>query len=726
MSQKKIPHYYQMDSSDCGPTCLRIIAKYYNHELNLEYLRTICNTTSAGTSLASLKSGAESIGFETIALEIHCNELTTLPLPCILYVRNSHYVVLYDFNKKNVTISDPAFGRIKYSHEEVIKLFCGENANGIVLLLKPTSSFSKTINHSSNLNKLKFLKKYLIKFKKKYLLLGIISLSSLGFQLFLPYISQKVIDYGIEGRNINLVVLLLFAGICLQTGNIGSNYFKNMLLLNISSFVNINLISDYIDKLLRLPIKYFHSRTNGDILQRIYDHQKIESFLSNSTLSLIISFANLFIFSIILIHYNTNIFLLFFTSSILYVIWVVSFIKKRKRLEYQKFNSLSENQTHTIQLIQGIQDIKLNNCEKLWRNNWRNYQEAIYKINRNTQKIFQYQNNGGKIILIFRDAYITYYLAELIISGQLSIGVMFAVLYIVGQVSNPLESIVDVLKSAQDASISIERSIEVSNLPGEQSSFNLITIKNREINSNIELNNVSYSYINDFNFFSLNNICCEIFKGKITAIVGHSGCGKSTLIKLLLGLYYPDSGSISIEGVNIKNLEINQWRSNSGSVIQDGFIFSGSIAKNICMSDDYDHQKLIESIKLANFYDFVLKLPNRYETKLGSEGLRLSQGQKQRILIARAIYKYPNYLFLDEATNALDSENEMIILNNIKNHFKNKTIVISAHRLSTIKNVDQIIVLEGGNLTEIGTHDELIKNKKVYYKLFKNQFELGI
>lgn len=688
--------------------------------MNLEYLRSICQTTMAGTSLASLKNGAETIGFETIALEINCCELATLPLPCILHVRNNHYVVLHEFNKKNATISDPAFGRIRYLHEEVINLFCGENTNGIVLLLKPTSSFSKTINHSSNTNKLRYLKKYLIKFKKKYLILGMISLSSLIFQIFIPYISQKVIDYGIKEGNINLVILLLFAGICLQTGNIVSNYFKNMLLLNISSLVNINLISDYIDKLLRLPIKYFHSRTNGDILQRIYDHQKIESFLSNSTLSLIISFVNLFIFSIILILYNTNIFLLFFTSSVLYVIWVVSFIKQRKRLEYQKFNSLSENQTQTIQLIQGIQDIKSNNCEKLWGNNWRNYQEVIYNINIKTQKIYQYQNNGGKIILIFRDAFITYYLAELIISGQLSIGVMFAVLYIVGQVSNPLEKIVDVLKSAQDASISIERSIEVSNLPVEQSSSNLVTIKNGEINSNIELNNVSYSYINDFNLFSLNNISCKITKGKITAIVGHSGCGKSALIKLLLGLYYPDSGFITIEGVNIKNLEINQWRNNSGSVLQDGFIFSGSIAKNISMKDDYDHQKLIDSIKLANFYDFVLKLPNRYETRLGSGGLRLSQGQKQKILIARAIYKYPNYLFLDEATNGLDSENEMIILNNIKNHFENKTIVISAHRLSTIKNVDQIIVLEGGNLIEIGNHDDLIKNNKVYSKLFRN------
>ena len=731
MKWKKFPYYIQPDEKDCGPTCIRIIAKHYGKNIPLQTLRDLSETTREGTSLWGLNEASEKMGFRTLGVKIDFIMLKEeAPLPCIVHWNKNHFVVVYKIKKNRIYISDPAYGLLDYSKEEFLRYWIGSNTNettkeGIALLFELSSEFyQEKVNQINPSSKgIGFIYKYLIPYKKLIfqLFLGLVVSSAL--QLIAPFLTQSIVDIGIDGQDLNFIHLVLGAQLMLFLGQIVIELIRGWILLHVSTRVNIALISDFFIKLMRLPIAFFDTRMTGDILQRINDHQKVEVLLTRNTLSTLFSFVNLFVFGFVLIFYNLNIFWIFFIGSFLHVAWVLLFLRERKELNYKSFFQMSEEQSKVIELINGMQEIKLQNAERQKRWNWESTQIKMFKLNIKSLALEQFQGLGSSFINELKNIFITFSSVFLVMKGQLSLGMMLSIQYIIGQLNAPVLQLVEFIRSFQDAKISLERLREIHNKEDEELQDRQIDVK-PFLEEDIILKNLDFRYVGSPED-TLIDINLVVPSKKITAIVGASGSGKTTLMKLLMKFYEPNRGNIHLGAFPLKNLSQKSWRLHCGVVMQEGYIFNDTIAGNIAVGEDViDKEKLKKSVYMASIKDFIEDLPLSYNTKIGNEGLGLSGGQKQRILIARAIYKNPDYIFFDEATSSLDALNEKKIMDNLSDFFKGKTVVVIAHRLSTVKNADQIIVLDKGKIIEIGTHQFLIEKKGSYYRLVKEQLNL--
>jgi len=724
---------------DCGPTCLRMIAKYYGKFYSLQTLRDRSGINRDGVSLLGLSEAAESIGFRSISVSITFSQLLEdAPLPCVAYWGANHYVVIYktklggffslfnkDVNYKNasVYIADPARGKLKLSHQDFQNNWLIDNGKGYVLLLEPTASFHQREEEEEKSYGFSTLWIYLKQHVS--LIWQLVFGFALGsiFQLILPFLMQSIIDVGISSQNLNFITLVIAAQFAIMAGRMTVDFLKNWILLHISVRLNINLLSDFLMKLLRLPIAFFTTKQIGDIMQRIGDHQRIESFVTSQTLNVIFSLFNIITFGIVLLYYNASVFAVFFSFSVLYLIWIYIFLPVRRNLDYQRFDFTTRSHNSIIQIVNGMSDIKLAGAERSMRWNWESIQGKLFKLQGKNLKIDQYQQAGAFAINEGKNIIITFLAAQSVIDGNLTIGGLLAIQYIVGQLNSPVDQIIMFAQHLQEAKISIERLNEVHNLPDEE--INAEHHQQSVTAGDIEIRNLSFSYPGSNGSNILNDINMVIPEGKISAIVGLSGSGKTTLLKLIQKFYAPLNGKIILNDRNLDSYSYKYWRSICGVVMQDGFIFSDTIVRNIAVgNENIDYEQLELAIHIANLKEFIDNLPNGYNTKIGSEGNGLSQGQKQRILIARAVYKDPKYIFFDEATNSLDSENESIIMNNLNLFFKNRTVIIVAHRLSTVTNADKIFVMKNGTILEEGTHDNLLMNKGQYFNLVKNQLNV--
>lgn len=726
------PNYLQYDQMDCGPTCLQIIAKHFGKKLSISELRQACQTTRLGTSLKGLSIGAEAIGLRTLALQLNTQQIIEeVPLPCIIHWKKKHFVVLYKVTKGIFYISDPAYGLIKYSKKEFIPNFTGqiktEGATGFVLLIDTTPKFF-TVGISKN-EKTKagdFIFNYISKYRRfiNQLVLGLLATSLLN--LIFPFLTQAVVDIGIQNQDISFIYLILFSQLMLFIGRSGIDIIKSWLLLHITKRLNINILVDFFRKLMRLPISFFDVKMVGDLIQRIGDHGRIENFITNTSVNTIFSLINLVVFSIVLGIYDPLILLFFLIFSIIYTSWILIFMKKRKELDYKSFNEQAENQGKIYEILAGMQEIKINNAELSKRWEWERIQARLFKITIQNLSIEQVQSVGAQLINELKNILISFYSAKLVIDGELTLGMMLSVSYMIGQLNQPFLQLIDLFKSGQSAKIGLDRLIEVHDLEDEDGGNRSTFIKETNLSQSITVNNLSFRHDKLSDNYLFKNLNIQIPAKKITAIVGPSGSGKTTLLKLLLKFYKPENGSILIGNTDLEKISTNYWRSNCGVVMQEGVVFPDTIANNIALGEDtIEYDRLEHAIKMANIEAYIASLPYGYNTVIGKNGVLMSTGQKQRILIARAIYKNPEFLLFDEATSSLDAENEKIIVNNLSDFFESRTVLVVAHRLSTVKNADQIIVLQNGEVIERGTHPNLIELKGVYYKLVKNQLELG-
>ncbi len=711
---------------DCGPTSLRMVAKYHGKSYSLQELRTKCFVTREGVSLLGISDGAESIGLRTLAARISFEKLAEeAPLPCIAHWNQSHFVVVYKITKNKVLVGDPSSDMVEYTRDEFLRGWKSGGADeGIVLLLEPSPEFYEK-NGEERVDKtgFKFLFSYLRNYKKfiTQLVLGLCAGSLL--QLIFPFLTQSLVDYGINNRDIGFVYLILLAQLMLFISRTSVEIIRSWILLHLGTRINVSIISDFLIKLMRLPIAFFNNKMIGDILQRIGDHQRISSFLTNNSLSTLFSAVNFIIFGIVLLYYDLTIFTVFFIGSVIYVLWILAFMKKRRDVDNKRFVELSNNQSNLIQMITGMAEIKMNNCERQKRWEWAHIQALLFKLNIKGLNITQYQHSGSMAINEAKNILISFIAAKAVIDGSLTLGMMLSVTYIIGQLDGPLGQLILFLQSAQDAKISLERMGEIHDQADEDTELQVVT--ELPASTGITVNNVSFQYDGPHSEMVLKDINLEIPPGKITAIVGMSGSGKTTLLKMLLKFYEPVKGEIRLNDIALNTINNQVWRQSCGAVLQDGFIFSDTIANNIALGvDKIDRARLIQATKIANIQDVIEKLPLGYNTKIGQDGVGLSQGQKQRVLIARAAYKNPEFIFFDEATNALDANNERIIMENLEQFFQGKTVLVVAHRLSTVKSAHQIVVMEKGEIIERGTHKELIAAQGTYFNLVKNQLEL--
>lgn len=722
---KKFPFFKQPDQMDCGPTCLRMIAKRYGKNFTLQRLREISGINREGVSLLGISEAAEKIGFRTMGSRLKIEQLADLELPAILHWNQNHFVVLYRIKNGIYFIADPGKALIQFTLPELKQRWLSSEEFGIALILSPTPDlYAQEGDKSEGLN-WGYLLSYLYRYKQLVIQLFVgLGVGSL-LQLIIPFLTQSIVDIGINTRNLNFIYIILIAQTMLFLGRISVDFIRSWILLHISTRINISILTDFLIKLMKLPMSFFDTKMTGDIMQRMNDQKRIESFLTGPTLSIIFSLFNLVIFTGVLAYYNVNIFFIFLVSSVLYSLWVMAFLKKRRELDFKRFDISSKNQSSVVQLISGMQEIKLNNCEQQKRWEWEHLQAGLFKFSVKSLSLSQIQQSGAFFINEGKNILITFLVAKAVIDSQLTLGGMMAIQYIVGQVNSPIEQLLGFIQQLQDAKISLERLNEIHQMEDEEP-VNQTFLNELPSQKTIQLNQVTFTYPGAGNEPVLKGVNLTIPEGKITAIVGMSGSGKTTILKLLLRFYTPQKGEIKVGATYLDQIGYRYWRGQCGIVMQDGFVFSDSIAKNIAVADEYPNmEKLHHAIKVANIGDLVDGLPLGLNTKIGTEGNGISQGQKQRILIARAVYKDPEFIFFDEATNALDANNESVIMNNLEDFFKERTVVVVAHRLSKVKNADNIVVLDKGIIIEQGTHAELTKSKGEYYNLVKNQLELG-
>ncbi|MBF4492188.1 MULTISPECIES: peptidase domain-containing ABC transporter [unclassified Flavobacterium] len=727
---KKFTNYKQADNKDCGPTCLKIIAKHYGKTINIQELRDFSETTREGSNLLFLSEAAEKIGFRTLGVKLSLESLEEAPLPCILHWNKDHYVVLYKVKKETYYISDPAFGLLEYNKQEFLKFWIGNNADdatqeGIALLMEPTPKFfqSEFDKEDKGLG-FGMLAQYVLRYKSFLVQLSIGLLASTLLQLIFPFLTQSIVDVGIQNQNIHFIYLILFAQLFLFAGKTGLELIRSWILLHLSTRINISLISDFFIKLMNLPISFFDVRMTGDIMQRINDHRRIERILTTSSLNVLFSVINMFVMGGVLAYFNLKIFLVFFIGSLLYFGWITLFLKRREVLDYKRFAEVSSEQSKVMELINGMQEIKLHNAEKQKRWGWEYVQARLFRVSIKGLVLEQTQTIGSSVINELKNIFIIFLSAKLVIDGSITLGMMLAISSIVGSLNGPITQLIEFVRELQDAKISLARLSEIHDKEDETDQ-EIYQTNEVPFDSDIEIKNLSYRYLGS-DTPVLEDLNLTIPANKVTAIVGVSGSGKTTLMKLMLKFYEPEKGEINIGNTQLKNISQKAWRSNIGAVMQEGFIFSDTIANNIAIGvDKVDKQKLIYAADVANIKEYVSELPLGYNTKIGAEGLGMSTGQKQRLLIARAVYKDPEILFFDEATSALDANNEKEIMEKLDVFFKNKTVIVIAHRLSTVMNADQIVVLDKGKIIEIGNHKELVAKKGNYFELVRNQLQLG-
>ncbi len=724
------PYYKQLDAMDCGPSALRMVAKYYGKSFSLAFLREKCYIDKEGVSLKGISEAAESIGFRTLAVQIPYGNsdkvpcLLSAPLPCIVHWNQNHFLVVFKINKKFVWIADPASGKYKLNRKEFEQHWLSRGVLGIALLLAPSPVFYEQEGVNTSKKGFSFLWPYVTPYRKLafQVLMGM-GLGSL-FLLIFPFLTQAIVDVGIENQNLGFIYIILIAQLTLFLSQTGVQVLQSWILLHISVRINVNLIADFLIKLMNLPLGFFDAKMTGDLLQRIRDHYRVEQFLTRSTLTVLFSMVNLVVFAIVLFMYNLQIFSVFVAGAVLYLVWIFFFLKKRKEVDYMAFQQHSDNQNALIEIIQGMPDIKLSGSQQKRRWAWTNIQAKLFNAQMKSLTITQYQDADASFISQLKDILISFIAAKSVIEGQMTLGMMLAVQYMIGQLNVPLNQLVGFIRAAQDAKISLERLGEIHEKKNEETQDD---IKIQHVpDQDIIINGLSFKYTPISNNV-LDNITISIPYGKITAIVGTSGSGKTTLLKLLLGFYQPTKGNIKIGATPLDRIHQKVWRSKCGVVMQEGYIFSNSIADNIAESDErMDTNKLEKAMKVANITDFIESLPLQNQTMIGAKGNGISQGQKQRLLLARAVYKDPEFILLDEATNALDAKNEKVIMENLNEFFKGKTVVIVAHRLSTVKLADQIIVLENGKVMEVGKHEDLVHKRGAYFDLVSNQLELAV
>lgn len=735
--RKHFPHYSQLDAMDCGPTCLRMIAKYHGKHYSLQTLREKCFISREGVSMLGISDAAESIGMRSVGVRVTLQQLVEeAQLPCILHWNQNHFVVCHKIKRKrNGTyifgIADPGARLLDYEQKEFEKCWYstreGNRDLGTALLLTPGPDFDAADDEPEKNTKrdLLYFARYLIPFKSQFaqLMLGMVVGSAL--QMAFPFLTQSLVDIGIRDSNLGFITLILIAQLGLFIAQLAVGFIRSWIMLHINARINIALISDFLMKLMKLPLHYFDTKMTGDIMQRIGDHGRIKSFLMGNSINILFSIVNFFLFAGILGYYNALILAIFLFGNSLYVVWILAFMKFRRELDIKRFNQAAGEQSKLIQLIQGMQEIKLNNCEKQKRWEWEHIQVKLFKISIKGLSLSQIQQVGSVFFTQTTSILISFLAAKSVIDGQMTLGMMMSLTYIIGQVSAPISEFIGFAQAFQDAKISLERLNEIHGKEDEEQQIDG-KLPYLPDSRDIILENVSFSYSGANRDYALEDVSLHIPQNKVTAIVGASGSGKTTLVKLLQGFYEPGKGRIKIGGTALNMINPHLWRSKTGSVMQDGFIFSDTIARNIAIStDEVDVERLRKAVNIANITEFIDSLPLGYNTKIGMEGNGISQGQRQRILIARAVYKNPEFIFLDEATNSLDANNERTIMEHLHAFYEGKTVVVVAHRLSTVRNADKIIVLDKGHVIEEGTHQELTAQRGAYYTLVKNQLELG-
>lgn len=726
---RRFPLILQRDAIQCGVSCLQMICKYYGQSYSFEELEKICIPTVEGISLLGIKDAAEIVGFSTTCCQLSLNALKRISFPCILHWNQNHFVVLYKYKQGKFYIADPGIGKIKYLEKEFVKYWsfdCQNSNMGTCLLLVPTESFLNNIKKNKETSSsLEVVIGYIQQYKKYLAVIAMGLLAGCILEIILPFLTQAIVDIGIHKQDINLIFLILLGELMIVVGKTSIDFIRRWLLLHISVRLNLFLVSDFFIKLLRLPMYFFESKLIGDFMQRIGDHNRIQSFLTNQVLSLLFALVSFLVLGSVLVYYDIKIFVTYLIGSIVYGTWIALFLKERKIIDYKLFGLQAKNQDRTFQFITSIQEIKLQGCECRRRWEWEDNQADLFTVQMRSMKLQQTQEAGSIFINEVKNIVITVLAATAVIHGHMSLGAMLAVQYIIGQLNSPIEQLMSFVNSFQDVKLSLERINEIHKVKEEETNCNQLT-EFQDADESIYINQIDFKYNHHSRKNTIENVTLCIPQGKVTAIVGASGCGKTTLLKLLLGFYPVIKGSISIAGHNLNEYNIKWWRKHCGVVMQDGVIFSESISRNIAVGDEeIDVERLEQAARIANIHDYIMGLPLKYNTQIGRDGVGLSQGQKQRILIARAVYKNPAYIFLDEATNALDAKNEKAIVENLNEFYKGRTVVVVAHRLSTVKNADQIIVLDNGKVVETGNHASLIGKRGAYYNLVKNQLELG-
>lgn len=727
---RPFPHYMQTDAMTCGPSCLRIISAYYGKKYTLAELVQISHTTREGSSLLGLSRAAEKIGFRSMGVKVTLHQLLEdVTLPCMAHWDQQHFVVVYKVSRNTIHVSDPAHGKLSYTRAEFAKHWVSDGEDeGILLLLEPTPEFyeeEQLAGTRQGRGHAHFLFSYLLRHRKAAVQLFIGLLAGSLLQLIFPFLTQSIVDIGIQNRDLHFIYLILLSQLMVFFGRTTIDVIRSYILMHVSSRISISLVSDFFVKLMKLPIRYFDTKMTGDIMQRINDNHRIENFLTGSSLNTLFSLFNFVIFSGVLAWYSITIFLVFLGGSAIYFLWITFFLRRRADLDFKRFQQSSQNHSRIIELVNGMQEIKLHNAERQKRWQWESLQAKLFKINLRSLSLTTAQNSGSSLINELKNIIITFLSAKLVLDGQVTLGMMLSISYIIGQLNAPVTEMVNFIQHWQDARLSLERLGEIHNREDEEPST---AGRSSEVEAQADLTvrNLSFRYEGVGNELVLNDLSAHIPARQVTAIVGGSGSGKTTLMKLLLKFYEPTEGEVRLGETKLSQISAHAWRDSCGVVMQEGYIFSDTIAHNIAVGAEViDKERLKHAVQVANIRDFVEGLPLGYNTKIGMEGVGISTGQKQRLLIARAVYKDPDFLFFDEATSALDANNEKVIMENLNAFFRGKTVLVIAHRLSTVKNAGQIIVLDKGRIVESGTHTELTAKRGAYYELVKNQLELG-
>ncbi len=724
------PFVKQPDAMDCGPACLKMVSAFYRKSFSLETIRRKCFITREGVSFLGLSEAADSLGFKTLGVKIPLEMLEeNVPLPSIVHWRQRHFIVVYKIRKDTVWAADPAFGLVRYDREEFIKNWASTVSDGkpagLVLIMEPSPALYEKESEHERSQGFRFLFRYFRLYNRYFFQLILGLLIGSGIQLIIPFLTQSIIDIGINNSDLGFIYLILFAQLSLVIGRMSVEFIRGWLLLHIGTRVNVAIISGFLQKLMSLPIAFFDTKLTGDILQRVEDNSRIEDFLTSTSLSILFSFFNLVVFGIVLAIFNIRILAIFLAGSVLYMLWVSLFMKQRAKLDQQRFKQMSVSGNKLISMVNGMQEIKLTQSEISQRWDWEKIQAALFGLRIRSLGIIQYQSAGATFLNEVTNLLITVVAATAVLKGDMTLGAMLAVQFIIGQMNVPVSQVISFFRMSQDARMSLDRLSEVHEMNDEEPEPEY-KVRKLPDKKDIFVNNVSFQYEGPHSPYALKDIDLFIEESRTTAIVGTSGSGKTTLLKLLLGFYQPVSGDILIGDTRLANLSLKVWRHKTGAVMQDGFLFPETIAANIAPGiDDVDEDKMVRAAEVANIRGFIESLPLGYNTKVGANGHGLSEGQMQRLLIARVVYKDPDIIIFDEATNSLDANNEKAIVENLAGFFSGKTVIIVAHRLSTVRNAEKIVVMDNGRIAETGTHDTLIENRGPYFNLVKNQLELG-
>jgi ATP-binding cassette subfamily B protein len=724
------PFVKQPDAMDCGPACLKMVSAFYRKNFSLDTIRRKCFITREGVSFLGLSEAADSLGFKTLGVKISFEMLEeNVPLPCIVHWRQRHFIVVYKIRNGTVWAADPAFGLVRYDREEFINNWTSTVSDGkpagLVLIIEPAPALYEKESEHERSQGFRFLFRYFRLYDRYFFQLILGLLIGSGIQLIIPFLTQSIIDIGINNNDLGFIYLILFAQLSLVIGRMSVEFIRGWLLLHIGTRVNVAIISGFLQKLMSLPIAFFDTKLTGDILQRVEDNSRIEEFLTSTSLSILFSFFNLVIFGVVLAIFNIRILAIFLAGSALYMLWVSLFMRQRARLDQQRFRQMSMSGNKLISMVNGMQEIKLTQSETSKRWDWEKLQAALFGLRIRSLGIIQYQSAGATFLNEVTNLLITVVAAASVLKGDMTLGAMLAVQFIIGQMNVPVSQVISFFRMSQDARMSLDRLSEVHEMKDEEPEPEY-KVRKLPDKKDIFLNNVSFQYEGPHSPYALKDIDLFIEEGRTTAIVGTSGSGKTTLLKLLLGFYQPVTGDILIGDTRLANLSLKVWRYKTGAVMQDGFLFPETIAANIAPGiDDVDEDKMVRAAEVANIRGFIDSLPLGYNTKVGANGHGLSEGQMQRLLIARIVYKDPDIIIFDEATNSLDANNEKAIVENLAGFFSGKTVIIVAHRLSTVRNADKIVVMDNGRIAETGTHESLIESRGPYFNLVKNQLELG-